>query len=91
MTNEAFARAKIDALLADAGWKVTDGTSVRFEHVLQKGLRADYVLCDRHGRGRRRMSLQNKTNWLWLTKNPGKKEKDEYRPIKESVVSTTSK
>ena len=48
-------------------------------------------LCDRHGRGRRRMSLQNKTNWLWLTKNPGKKEKDEYRPIKESVVSTTSK
>ena len=22
MTNEAFARAKIDALLADAGWKV---------------------------------------------------------------------
>ena len=50
MTNEAFARAKIDALLADAGWKVTDGTSVRFEHVLQKGLRADYVLCDRHGR-----------------------------------------
>lgn len=50
MTNEAFARAKIDALLADAGWKVTDGTSVRFEYVLQKGLRADYVLCDRHGR-----------------------------------------
>jgi type I restriction enzyme R subunit len=50
MTNEAFARAKIDALLADAGWKVTDGTGVRFEHVLQKGLRADYVLCDRHGR-----------------------------------------
>ena len=50
MTNEAFARAKIDALLADCGWKVTDGTSVRFEYVLQKGLRADYVLCDRHGR-----------------------------------------
>ena len=50
MHNEAFARAKIDALLADAGWKVTDGTSVRIEHVLQKGLRADYVLCDRHGR-----------------------------------------
>jgi type I restriction enzyme R subunit len=50
MTNEAFARAKIDALLADVGWKVTDGTSLRFEYVLQKGLRADYVLCDRHGR-----------------------------------------
>jgi type I restriction enzyme R subunit len=50
MSNEAFARAKIDALLADVGWKVTDGTSLRFEYVLQKGLRADYVLCDRHGR-----------------------------------------
>ena len=50
MTNEAFARAKIDALLTDVGWKVTDGTSLRFEYVLQKGLRADYVLCDRHGR-----------------------------------------
>jgi type I restriction enzyme R subunit len=50
MTNEAFARAKIDALLKDTGWKLTDGISVRFEHVLQKSLRADYVLCDRHGR-----------------------------------------
>jgi type I restriction enzyme R subunit len=50
MPNEAFARAKIDALLADAGWKVTDGVSVKFEQVLPGGLRADYVLCDRHGR-----------------------------------------
>ena len=50
MSNEAFARAKIDALLGDVGWKVTDGISVRFEHPLPKGLRADYVLCDRHGR-----------------------------------------
>lgn len=50
MTNEAFARAKIDSLLADAGWKITDGISVRFEYLLPKGLRADYVLCDRNGR-----------------------------------------
>ena len=50
MTNEPFARAKADALLTDAGWKITDGTSVRFEYILQNGLRADYVLCDRHGR-----------------------------------------
>jgi len=50
MSNEAFSRAKIDALLTDVGWKLTDGLSVRFEHVLPDGQRADYVLCDRHGR-----------------------------------------
>lgn len=47
---EAFARAKIDALLKDAGWNITDGTSVHFEYVLSDGTRADYVLCDRRGR-----------------------------------------
>ena len=50
MSNEAFARAKIDALLSDVGWKLTDGISVRFEYILGDGQRADYVLCDRHGR-----------------------------------------
>ena len=50
MSNEAFARAKIDELLKDVGWKITDGIGVRFEHVLSDGTRADYVLCDRHGR-----------------------------------------
>lgn len=49
MPNEAFARAKIDAQLGDTGWKITDGTSVRFEYPLPKGLRADYVLCNRNG------------------------------------------
>ena len=33
-TTEAFARVKIDALLEDAGWNSTDGSSVRFEHAL---------------------------------------------------------
>ncbi len=47
---EAFSRALIDAQLAEAGWKVTDGVSVRFEETLSDGTRADYVLCDRHGR-----------------------------------------
>ncbi len=47
---EAFARAKIDALLRDAGWNITDGTSVHFEYALNDGTRADYVLCDRRGR-----------------------------------------
>ena len=49
-TTEAFSRAKIDALLTDAGWDLTDGTSVLFEQALGDGSRADYVLCDRAGR-----------------------------------------
>ncbi len=49
-TTEAFARVKIDALLTDAGWNLTDGSSVLFEHALPDGTQADYVLCDRQGR-----------------------------------------
>ena len=47
---EAFARVKIDALLNDAGWNLTDGSSVLFGHTLPDGTQADYVLCDRQGR-----------------------------------------
>lgn len=47
---EAFSRALIDAQLAEAGWKVTDGVSFRFEETLCDGTCADYVLCDRRGR-----------------------------------------
>ena len=50
MTNEAFARVKIDALLAAQGWDTLDTNAVRFEVMLPDGTRADYVLCDRHGR-----------------------------------------
>ena len=50
MTNEAFARAKIDELLKDVGWSITDGISVRFEYPIDGTMRADYVLNDRHGR-----------------------------------------
>ena len=49
-TTEAFSRVRIDALLTDAGWNLTDGMSVLFEHALSDGSRADYVLCDRAGR-----------------------------------------
>ena len=49
-TTEAFARVRIDALLQDAGWNLTDGSSVLFEHALPDGTLADYVLCDRQGR-----------------------------------------
>ena len=50
MTNEASARVKIDALLAAQGWDTLDANAVRFEVQLPDGTRADYVLCDRHGR-----------------------------------------
>ncbi|MFO1294731.1 MAG: DEAD/DEAH box helicase family protein [Rubrivivax sp.] len=50
MTNEAFARAQIDAWLALQGWDLLDTSAVRFEVQLPDGTRADYVLCDRHGR-----------------------------------------
>lgn len=50
MANEAFARVKIDQLLKDAGWKLTDGISVRFEYPLDDGGKADYALFDRQGR-----------------------------------------
>ena len=49
-TPEAFSRVRIDALLQDAGWNLTDGVSALFEHALGDGSRADYVLCDRSGR-----------------------------------------
>ncbi len=49
-TTEAFSRVKIDALLKDAGWNLTDGVSVLFEHALPDGTKSDYVLCDRSGR-----------------------------------------
>lgn len=50
MTNEAFARVKIDQVLKDAQWALTDGRSVRFEYPLDDGGKADYVLFDRQGR-----------------------------------------
>jgi len=44
---EAFSRLKIDARPRDAGWGLTDGSSVLDEHTLPDGTRSDYVLCDR--------------------------------------------
>jgi type I restriction enzyme R subunit len=48
--NEAFSQVVIDFLLKDGGWDLCDGVSVRFEYRLPDGTKADYVLCDRHGR-----------------------------------------
>lgn len=49
-TNEAFSRVKIDAQLKDQGWDVLNPNAVRFEYVCPDKSKADYVLCDRHGR-----------------------------------------
>lgn len=49
-TNEAFSRVLIDSQLTEIGWSLADTISVRFEYPLPDGSRADYVLCDRHGR-----------------------------------------
>lgn len=51
VTNEAFSRTLIDEQLRQADWKVSDGVSVRYESPLSDGGRADYLLCDRDGRG----------------------------------------
>jgi type I restriction enzyme R subunit len=50
VSNEAFARVRIDQLLKDADWKLTDGRSVRYEYPLDDGGKADYALFDRQGR-----------------------------------------
>src|SRR5689334_14459300 len=50
VANEAFARVRIDQLLKDADWPLSDGRSVRFEYPLDDGGRADYALFDRQGR-----------------------------------------
>lgn len=50
MSNEAFARIRVDQLLKDAQWRLTDGLSVRFEYPFDDGTRADYALFDRQGR-----------------------------------------
>lgn len=47
MTNEAFARVKIDALLAAQGWDTLDTNAVRFEVQLPDNTRASYVRCGR--------------------------------------------
>jgi len=49
-SNEAFSRINIDSRLKEVGWNLSDGQSVRYEYTLPDGTRADYVLCDRHGR-----------------------------------------
>ena len=41
MTNEAFARVKIDAQLQAQGWDIQDPNAVRFEVTVADGTRAD--------------------------------------------------
>ena len=48
--NEAFSRVRIDALLRAQGWEIENTNHVRYEYMLPDKTKADYVLCDRHGR-----------------------------------------
>ena len=48
--NEALSRVLIDAQLVDQGWDTKNTNAVRYEVHVADGTRADYVLCDRHGR-----------------------------------------
>jgi type I restriction enzyme, R subunit len=50
MSNEAFARVKIDSQLRAVDWQLEDGRSIHFEYILPDKTKADYVLCDRHGK-----------------------------------------
>lgn len=50
MANEVFARVRIDQILKDAAWRLTDGRSVRYEYPLDDDGKADYALFDRQGR-----------------------------------------
>jgi type I restriction enzyme R subunit len=49
VTNEAFTCVKIDQLLKDTGWRLTDGLSALYKYPLEEGGRADQVLFSRQG------------------------------------------
>jgi len=49
-TNEACSRVVIDSQLAVQGWSLADGFSVRYQVMMEDDMRADFVLCNRHGR-----------------------------------------
>ena len=57
-TTEAFSRVRINALLTDAGWNLTDGTSVLFEHALPDGSRAE---SEEATRSRRKLLIEMAT------------------------------
>ena len=64
MTNEAFARIKINQPLKDTDWRRTDGISVRYEYPLDDGGRADYALFDCQGRAL--AALESKSTCAYL-------------------------
>lgn len=49
MANETLAHVKIDQLLKDADWSLTDGRCVRFENAFDDVGKADYALFDCQG------------------------------------------
>jgi type I restriction enzyme R subunit len=59
-TNEAASRVRVDALLKDVGWNLTDGRSVRFETPCLDGSRAGNVWSNRLALA----LVVLETNWL---------------------------
>lgn len=79
MTNEAFARVRIDQLLRDAGWSIVDGRSVRYEYPLDGGGKADYVLFDRLGRALAVLEAKSTSVSLSAGEAQGKRYADQLR------------
>jgi len=50
VASEAFAQVKIDLLLKDTEWKLTDGRRVRFEYTFDDDGNAGYAPFDRRRR-----------------------------------------
>jgi type I restriction enzyme R subunit len=77
MTNEAFARIKIDQFLKDSGWRLTDGVSVRFEYPLDDGGKADYALFDRQGRALAVLEAKSTSVYLGAGEAQGRRYADQ--------------
>jgi type I restriction enzyme R subunit len=81
--NEAFSRVIIDTQLADQGWHTQDQNSVRYEVVLPDRTRADYVLCDRHGRA---LAVIEAKRFSLSPEEGAKQAKDYARQLKVPYV-----
>src|SRR5258708_29095693 len=79
VTNEAFARVKIDQLLRDTDWHLTDGLSVRYEYPLNDGGKADYALFDRQGRSLAVLEAKITSVSLSSGETQGRRDADQLR------------
>jgi len=88
--NEASSRVNIDSRLKDAGWSLTDGQSVRYEYTLPDGTRADYVLCDRHGRAMAVIEAKRAARNLQEAATQGKKYAEQLDNVPYIFLANSS-